>query len=335
MLKIFLCSALILGGIVSIASAEPITPVFTGVKIEYGVKTPGNVSIGIYDNKGRLMRTLQSGKKTESGTCQIEWDGKDDLAKPLPSGDYTYKGLISNVGWEYQMMMGNSGKPPYLTTDRTGAWGGVHGNIKDTVMDVDGKYVYLLWAHEEGTPALLKIDPKGETGKFKIWGAHQNWAWGFCQAVATDGEYVYVATNDSGLPPSSFGEGKKIARGLIWRVRADTGDYAMYQGGSDGGLIKVSEIQVESLPIETPVWEMYADRTKARSEGFRKNLFGIAVDKSNIYCSLRVENKVVILDKTNGNRVQEIVVQEPAGLAIAPNRNIYVISTNKLLEMSP
>ena len=144
------------------------------VTVAYQVKSPGAVSLGIYDAKGRLLRTLQSGKKiTAAGTYSLTWDGKDDVGNALPAGTYRYQGLSANVGWQYQLSMGNSGKPPYLTADGSGGMGGVWGNVIAAAADSTGKFVYLLWTMEEGTPALCKFDPHGGEGSFKLWGARR------------------------------------------------------------------------------------------------------------------------------------------------------------------
>ena len=130
-------------------------------------------------------------------------------------------------------------------------------------------------------------------------------------------------------------KGKQISRGLILRVRADNGEYANTYPGDSGGLIKVSEVPAESLPKLPPLWQMYANPGLRRSGGFATNLFSIAVDKTRIYCSLRAENQVLVLDKRSGARQQTIPVQEPAGLAMTPAGNLYVLSGRKLLEFSP
>jgi hypothetical protein len=305
------------------------------VDISCPVTSPGSVSVGIYDSKGRLLRTVLSGKKVkEAGTLTAAWDGKDDLGNPLPTGNYTYKGLWANTGWDMLTMMGNSGRPTYQTPDSTGAWGGVHGNVKSALCDASGKYLYLLWAMEEGTPALLKIDPKGGEGKFKIWGAHDSWDWGSCQALATDGEFVYVANNES---CATYGgaAAKKSVRSLVWRVHADSGEYAKFPNDRDRGLLYVSELPMESLPIETPAWEMYADHRKARSEGVRKNLFSIAVDGKLLYCSLRIEHKIAIFDKTTAAHIKDVPVQDPGWLAVAPDGNILVVDGRQVKKMTP
>jgi hypothetical protein len=314
------------------------TPVAGGetpsISVKYSVRSPGAVSLGIYDAQGRLVRTLQSGKKiTAPGSHTVAWDGKDDAGKALPSGAYRYQGLSARVGWQYQLSMGNSGKPPYFSADGAGGMGGVWGNILAAAADADGKSVYLLWGMEEGTPALCKFDPQGGEGTFKVWGAHNNWSWGYCQSVACDHEYVYVANNVLVDDPAH--KGKQLSRSLIWRVRADNGEYANTYPGESGGLIKVSEVPAESLPKLPPLWQMVANPALRRSAGLATNLYSVTVDASRLYCCLRAENQVLVLDKRTGARQQAIPVPQPAGLAMAPDGNLYVLSGRKLLKFSP
>ncbi|HEY3375858.1 MAG TPA: FlgD immunoglobulin-like domain containing protein [Armatimonadota bacterium] len=301
--------------------------------ITYTVKTPGAVSVGVYDAKGRLLRTLQSGKKiTEAGVNTIEWDGKDDLGTLQLPGLYTVKGHSANLGWQYQLLMGNAGKPPYLTEDSKGAWGGVWGHVKDIVADDTGKNLYILWAMEEGTPALLKIDPQGGVSTFKLWGAHTNWGWGTCQTLAADAKYVYVANYQTIDDPAN--KGKKLLRSLIWRVNAETGEYATTYEENAGIVAEVSRISTDTIPERPRNWEMYDTPSKRKSPGFATNLFGLAVGPQYLYCSLRLENKILLLDKNTGKKLDEVSIPEPGGLAMAPDGNLYALSGTQLMKLS-
>ena len=323
------CFLLLLGTLFALGA-----PMTQAASFEYTTKTAGAVSLGVYDQQGRLLRTLQSGKKLEVGKNTVEWDGKDDLGRDLPAGPYTLKGLVASLGWEYQLMVGNAGKPPYLNADGSGGWGGVWGHVLDAAVDSGGKRVYLLWKQEEGTPALIKVDPAGGVGKFKLWGAHNSWSWGETQQVATDGEYVYVANNHKGTNPGQpAADG--TSKALIWRVKADTGEFANNWPGAGTNPLTVSEVPVAALPTLPRSWEMYAHPEKRRSPGFAVNLCGLAVDKTHLYCALRVQERLLILDKTTGTSVKEVAIANPAGLAMAPDGNLYVISGRDVVEVSP
>ena len=304
------------------------------VPVQVDVKAPGALSLGLYDAQGHLLRTLVSGKKVEAGPFSMDWDGKDDLGRDLPPGPYTVKALVANIGYEYQMMMGNAGQPPYLNSDGTGGWGGVWGHVLAAAIDSTGKKVILLWTMEEGTPALIKVDPAGGVGTLKLWGAHNSWAWGTCQALATDGQYVYVGNNCDGSDPGAAKAGA-TTKALIWRVNADTGEFANNFPGDNNGLLKVSEIAKTALPNQPRSWEMYATPALRRSRGFGLNLFGLAVDQTHLYCTLRAEGKFLVLDKTTGARIKEVAIADPGGLALAPDGNLYAISGTSVIKLSP
>jgi flagellar hook assembly protein FlgD len=55
--------------------------------IEYGLKSRSEVSIGIYNVNGQLIRVLVSESKP-AGIYSIEWDGRDQRGTPVASGVY-------------------------------------------------------------------------------------------------------------------------------------------------------------------------------------------------------------------------------------------------------
>ncbi len=301
------------------------TGVWAQVEIKYAPPQAGNVSLGIYGQDGRLVRALQSGKKTAVGEQKVTWDGRDDQGQPAQPGAYVLKGLVANLGWEYLLSCGNAGKPPYSDATGKGAWGGVWGNVMGVATEETS--VYLLWAQEEGTLALLKVNPSGGTGKFVQWGAHNSWDWGDCQAVATDGEYVYVANHKEVTD-----QDKKTILSQVWRVRADTGEYAFY---SPNKLLKVSELPAEKVPALPTFSVMCADATQRFPVRGWQNLFALAVDGQNLYCALQFENAIKVFDKQTGAEEATISVPAPRGIALAPEGNLYVVSGKQVLKATP
>jgi hypothetical protein len=59
-------------------------PVKRKTTIEYNLPRESQVTIGVYDSNGRLVRTLLQEKKT-AGTHKTEWDATD-----VPGGTYLY-----------------------------------------------------------------------------------------------------------------------------------------------------------------------------------------------------------------------------------------------------
>ncbi|HNT52497.1 MAG TPA: FlgD immunoglobulin-like domain containing protein, partial [Candidatus Syntrophosphaera sp.] len=58
--------------------------------ISFSVKEALPVSIGIYNLKGQLVRTLVNEDKA-AGSHSVSWDGRDDNGSPVSSGVYFYK----------------------------------------------------------------------------------------------------------------------------------------------------------------------------------------------------------------------------------------------------
>jgi flagellar basal-body rod modification protein FlgD len=64
--------------------------------------TSGNVNIGIYDEKGVLVRSANMGAQT-AGNVDFGWDGKDSSGNSLPSGTYTVKAEATIDGQTEQL----------------------------------------------------------------------------------------------------------------------------------------------------------------------------------------------------------------------------------------
>jgi hypothetical protein len=67
-------------------SAAP-NPFAKSTVIEYEVKVPGRVRLEIYDEAGRLVRTLVDAGHT-IGSYRVEWDGLDSSTRRAPAGIY-------------------------------------------------------------------------------------------------------------------------------------------------------------------------------------------------------------------------------------------------------
>jgi flagellar hook capping protein FlgD len=58
--------------------------------IEWGLSTPANVDLSVFDVQGRWMRRLASGN-VPAGRRRVTWDGLDEAGHRAPSGLYVIR----------------------------------------------------------------------------------------------------------------------------------------------------------------------------------------------------------------------------------------------------
>ena len=57
----------------------------------------GAVSLQVFDATGRRVRTLLDGSVVADGVLSVEWDGRDDAGRALPSGVYLARAAVDGV----------------------------------------------------------------------------------------------------------------------------------------------------------------------------------------------------------------------------------------------
>src|SRR5580704_4858266 len=60
----------------------------TGPAITSTLPKDGEVTLGIYDQQGQLLRTVISGESRSQGKITESWDGLDQWGKPIAAGSY-------------------------------------------------------------------------------------------------------------------------------------------------------------------------------------------------------------------------------------------------------
>jgi len=59
--------------------------------ISYRIPAPTEVSLEIFDVRGRRVRTLLDGQHREAGDWSVSWDSRDDAGRIAPAGTYFYR----------------------------------------------------------------------------------------------------------------------------------------------------------------------------------------------------------------------------------------------------
>lgn len=72
-------------------------------RIDFTLAASANVTVGIYDEAGRLIRTIAEASMS-AGEHSLVWDGRDAQGLQMPSGTYFYRVDIGSVAGAKQMV---------------------------------------------------------------------------------------------------------------------------------------------------------------------------------------------------------------------------------------
>ncbi|MDX1962393.1 MAG: LamG-like jellyroll fold domain-containing protein [Pirellulales bacterium] len=139
-----------------VQAERPVLPdSLSGAVINFDLSKAQRLSLAIYQNDGRLVRTLFTGAPHTAGKHTAFWDGMDRYGNPLPPGDYSWK-LLATTGLraEYLMQIGQNVDP---------AWERATGNHEAPVgAAIDSTGLYRVGAANEGAHYAVKTDLNGK-----------------------------------------------------------------------------------------------------------------------------------------------------------------------------
>ena len=135
--------------------------------LKVAIPADGEVSLGLYNRQGGLLRTLLRQEFRPTGNTMVPWDGLDQWGNPLPAGDYQLKGIHHPpLSAEHQLTFGKPGNPPWPTADGKGDWLSDESSPQAAV--TDGEWVYLAAPGSEKGFAIIAVDGNGQ----RQWGVN-------------------------------------------------------------------------------------------------------------------------------------------------------------------
>ena len=272
------------------------------IEIHYSLPSDSFVTIVIDNAEGRRVRNLIGAAPRKAGANVEVWDGMDDQGNAVPAAQYHWRILYhSGVNLEYLMSYGNPGTPPWATADGTGGWGADHTSPQAAVATPDG--VVLGWPTAEAGWYLIGL---GADGK-KKWGLKNRYAFGDALiSLATDGEYLYVASEQNAAPLMKYY--KKMAHGVLYRYRLSDRKIAKF-GGTEEVIL---------------------------TDQMDGNVKGIAVVGQTAYVALAKENKIAVVSLAEGKRLQldDISISKPSALAVGRSGELLAVSGNQVFSIN-
>ena len=280
--------------------------------VSYTVEEPADVSVGIYDQRGRLLRSLVYAQPHETGRFKVEWDGLTRDGDPVEPGSYEYRVLKTpGIRAEYIMPIGTNITPE----ENPEAYAWIGRQSGPTAVDVgpDGT-MYLGGRMSERASAMVKYDL---TRNLVRWGRVP----GHPVQIAEVGDWVLSLTH----------------KGRMRHYRADNGwtPYQIFnrriiQPPEVGGKYfdATHEFIALSIPEENQVSILAYRFEKTRINDSLSLYF---LKENYPEGPFRKVGRVLRIEP-----VRTIEVPSPKGVAIDPERNVlYVISGTKVVRIDP
>jgi DNA-binding beta-propeller fold protein YncE len=265
--------------------------------IHYELKTPGFISVNVYDAQGHVVRELLHAAERSAGPHDEAWDGLDEAGQKLAPGSYSWK-LLETQGLqaEYLMTLG-------LSVDYFDLWPGNHIGVTGLAIDESG--VYFGSGCSEARGFVMKMAPDGK----RLWSVNKNWfeEWQGPHSLAVDGNNLFLMQENYDVVRVAADTGNA---GPIWDLVYDKTKPKDRPASTrvDGGWIKMKLGQA----AETAAVDLAAGKG------------ALVMSYENFGC-------IRWIDEANGKVLKETKVNEPLGVAVDNDGRALVISDGQLL----
>jgi hypothetical protein len=90
------------------------------LSVPYKMPAEGELTLGLYDKDGHLLRWLIQCDHRNVGENTEPWDGLDQYGNPVAPGNYILKAIYhASITTDYKMSVCNPGNPPWPTAARS------------------------------------------------------------------------------------------------------------------------------------------------------------------------------------------------------------------------
>lgn len=322
------------------AMAQSVAPE-TGKALAYSYTMPveANLTLGVFDAQGLLLRTLVRDERRRAGANTESWDGLDQYGQPMPAGTYQVKAIYHPpLGVDYQMTVANPGNPPWPTADDKGDW--LSDEAAPQGVATDGKWVFLAAPGSEKGHALIAVDEQSR----RQWGFHKE-IYPRCVSLALGGDYLYALYSGPELTDNAgrFNGKNAIERAILVCLDKRSGRPARFTQNTPNTRVATWPYREDVHPL----WDLRANkgftpatyggqpRYFAEDIGESTGALGLAATAERLYVSLFYEDKLLVLDAGTAQKVDEIPLPKPVGLHALPDGQLLAVSGTSVVKINP
>lgn|GEM_PF-1718479 len=311
------------------------------VRTTYDLPRDASVSLGVFNEKGELLRHLVREEMRVKGANVEAWDGLDQWGKVLPAGRYTLKGIHHEpFALEYVMSANNPGTPPWWTVDGKGGW--LSDQAAPQAVVTDGTNVYIAAPYAEAGHAIIAVGPDGK----RIWGVSPHGYTPRAVSLALMGGRLYATFSGPELTEKvrAFKQGDATARERVMMQCFDarTGELAGISAKSGAPVV------IEPWAYRHDVrglWDLrlskafspstyggmhrYSDTGMCETTGS----LGLAAAGDRLVVSLLYSNELIVVDPATAKVLKRIPLDAPAGLHGLDASAVLAVSGTRVVRV--
>lgn len=291
------------------SSARTTTGHAAAASVAFTLPAAATTSAGIFDARGRLLRTLWRAESLPAGPGVAQWDGLDDQKQPAPAAAYEVRLIHHRVSYRWEGVVGNSsGQPGGATLHKA--------FLPPTSMAAVADRIYYAVGYNEaqsGLHAFRTSEPQTNLRPARLADP-----FAAVTLLAADARRVYWA-NTGGLSATSF----------VSAVEVTGGARVAFAAGADVCLNRMPDGRA-----------CYADQAHAGVIGVQTDAAwaptGLAVQRIGRVLAVAHGGKSVVrlYDKTSGRLLGslDVPLAPKAGnqIAFSPRGDLWVISGGSL-----
>jgi hypothetical protein len=315
----------------------PPQPRGQGLTVPYKLPADGEVTLGLYDRNGQLVRWLTQGEYRYTGNNTESWDGLDQYGHPVPAGSYSLKGIYHPpITTDYKMSVVNPGSPPWPTADDKGDW--LSDEYDPQAAVSDGKWVYLAAPGGELGWSVIAVD---ETGQ-RQWGI-RTVVDARAISLALSGNYIYAVFSRAERTDNNNYSGKNaIGKAVLMCFDKRTGKPAQFTLKQPNQVVATWPYRGDYTWLDvlrngksfTP--QVYGGQPRYFSTdvGESTNALGLAAAGARLYVALNYDNKLLAVDPATGQPTgDDIHVDNPVGLTAFDDHTLLAVSGKQVVKV--
>ncbi len=278
------------------------------IPITYTLRNDAFVTIVVEDKTGTRIRNLISGQSRLKGANIDYWDGRDDIGRPVPAGDYCWRGITHGaITTHFQGAFNTPGSPPWDTLQRPGTWyirpSGSGGWLSDHERPLcaysDGDRIFIGASLAEAGHSIIQIDPDGKKQWGTLWLSLSG-----ANAIATDGDILYVA-GEKGWMGNSLAVNRLSLKTYNWV----------------GNPPDIQKKRTDACFV------------KEKSTDFA-GIRGMVITAQYILLSLADRNRIVFFDREKANYIKEVSLPDAGMILKLRDGSIIGISGKTVVKIN-